>query len=163
LKDAQDVDAAARALLLDRDERTLLGKLPIGQAVVRCMGRYPTPFVVDIPKLDMVKGSVSDSWIREHMRPYSRHTSAEETYSGVQNGISVQKQGRKRELSDKEKELLKDIKNHSADGVVARYKRLGWSRRKGNSAKEGLLKKGLVYDEAVPTRSGRVVVLRWGT
>lgn len=55
--------------------------------------------------------------------------------------------------------LLVDVLQHPYSGVVERYRRIGVSRRKGNSFKESCLAKELLKPVEIPTQSGRVVLL----
>jgi DNA-binding MarR family transcriptional regulator len=63
-------------------------------------------------------------------------------------------------ITSEEQILLKDIYSNKLSGVVERYKRLGWSRRKGNELKNSLVKKQFIDTEEIPTKSGRVIVLK---
>jgi hypothetical protein len=162
LKDAKDVNSAASALLLDAADKRTLGELDVGEAVVKLQGRWHRPFSIRIPLIPIKKGSISDRFISETMRPYSTCTTDEKEEFRPLPEVPVEDIPRKREqeISPEERELLKDIHHHPLSGVVERYKRLLWSRRKGNEYKNSLLDKELIGTEEIPTRSGRVVVLK---
>jgi len=60
LKHQLDVDTAASCMLLDHQQRQHLGKLEVGEAIVKLQGRYIKPFQVVIPRVQLQKGTVSD-------------------------------------------------------------------------------------------------------
>ena len=161
LKDAKDVNSAASALLLEAADKKILGRLDTGQAVVKLQGRWHRPFTIDIPLVPIKKGSVSDAILKEKMGPYSRYFSTDNEIEQIVKDIPQKKDPRKKEteISHDEKDLLNDILNYPYSGVVERYKRIGWSRRKGNEYKKSLIEKQLITPVEIPTKSGRVVIL----
>jgi hypothetical protein len=60
LKHASDVSAIAAAMLLQDEEKEVLGVLPVGSAVVKLQGRWPRAFRVQIPYKAIQKGTVTD-------------------------------------------------------------------------------------------------------
>jgi len=78
LKDAKDVNSAASALLLESSDKKILGRLDVGEAVVKQQGRWHKPYTIKIPHLPIQKGFVTDKMIQERMRTYSAY-SAEKT------------------------------------------------------------------------------------
>ena len=162
LKDAKDVNSAASALLLESADKKILGRLDIGEAVAKIQGRWHMPFMINIPHVPIKKGSVSDNMISEMMRPYSTYSTDESITTIEEKEIPQNEEQRKKEIgiTSEEQILLKDICTNKLSGVVERYRRLQWSRRKGNELKNSLLKKQLIDNEEIPTKSGRVVVLK---
>jgi len=162
LKDAKDVNSAASALLLDAADKKTLGRLDVGEAVAKLQGRWNRPFTIQIPLVQIKKGFVSDNMIQEKMRPYSTYFSEDPEEYLPHEDIPDTNDPRKTELkiSPEELKLLTDIHNHQFSGVVERYKRLKWSRRKGNEFKKSLTDKSLIDTEEIPTRSGRVVIMK---
>ena len=160
LKDAKDVNSAASALLLESTDKKILGRLDTGQAVVKLQGRWHRPFTINIPLVMIRKGSVSDVILREKMRPYSTYFMTEHDELIAEAGIPEYQDPRKTilEISDEENNLIDDIKKYPYSGVVERYKRIGWSRRKGNEYKKLLLQKKCIDIVEIPTPSGRVVI-----
>lgn len=53
LKTKQDIEAASKCLLLNREEEPVLGMLDIGKAVVKIQGRYQRPFLIQVPLLNL--------------------------------------------------------------------------------------------------------------
>ncbi len=149
LKHRSDVSAMASAMLLDEDERDILGELPIGAAVVKLQGRWTRPFLIQIPHQKIPKGEVSDSSLVQLMQ---RHMD-------IVPNPAPEVGAPPPEVSDGELALLRDVCEHPYSGVVERYKRLALSRRKGNERKEACLVKELVRPVDIPTRSGKLVLL----
>ena len=151
LKHRSDVTAVGAAMLMEDEDRDILGILPIGTAVVKLQGRWPRPFQVRIPHWEIPKGAITDLELMQRMTtltgivPNSR---GEEDHDETE-----------RDPSESELRLLKDIADHPLSGVVERYKRLGVSRRKGNKWKEACMAKGWIEPVTIPTGSGRVVLL----
>ena len=162
LKDAKDVNSAASSLLLDSADRKILGRLDIGEAVAKIQGRWHKPFMINIPHIPIKKGSVNDKMIGEMMRPYSTYSNSETVTTSEEKDIPEYEDLRNKEIgiTSEEQILLKDIYSNKLSGVVERYKRLQWSRRKGNELKNSLLKKQLIDTEEISTKSGRVIVLK---
>jgi hypothetical protein len=67
LKHQKDVNAMAQSMLLEGEEKDLLGRLEMGQAVVKLQGRAPRPFLIEIPDFSVMEGTVTDNVIRLHM------------------------------------------------------------------------------------------------
>lgn len=162
LKDAKDVNSAASALLLESSDKKILGRLDIGEAVAKIQGRWHKPFMINVPHIPISKGSVSDEMIRSLMRPYSGCSTSETVTTFKEKEIPESEDQRNKEIgiTSEEQILLQEIHNNKLSGVVERYKRLHWSRRKGNELKNSLLKKQLIDTEEIPTKSGRVIVLK---
>lgn len=162
LKDAKDVNSAASSLLLEASDKKVLGRLDIGEGVAKIQGRWHKPFMINVPHIPIKKGSVSDKMIGEMMRPYSTCSTTESTTIGQEKEFPENDYQRKKDIgiTSEEQVLLKDIFSNKLSGVVERYKRLGWSRRKGNELKNSLIKKHLIDTEEIATKSGRVIVLK---
>jgi hypothetical protein len=151
LKHKSDVNAVAAAMLMDDDERDVLGTLPVGEAIVKLQGRWQQPFQIVIPHKKIPKGAIDDVRLTAIMGRTSilRFEMPEEIeFSPVLTSIA-----------DDEKALLIDICNHPYSGVVERYRRLAISRRKGDNFKRSLIAKELIIQVEIPTRSGRIVLL----
>ena len=97
------------------------------------------------------------------MRPYSTHSTPLEKQFVEEKEVPINEVPRKKEngITQLEKQLIEDIYNYKLSGVVERYRRLKWSRRKGNEIKQSLLEKNLISTEEIPTKSGRVVILKF--
>jgi len=153
LKHRSDVTAIAAVMLLDDSDREIIGRLPIGQAVVKLQGRYVEPFQIKIPLIRVPKGKVTDTLLAQHMA--QKKPNLEPTIKEMPSPMTTPKPT----LVDKDINFLKDIIEHPYAGVVERYKRLGTSRRNGNRVKERLVDTGIIKPIDIPTRSGKIVLL----
>jgi hypothetical protein len=106
-----------------------------------------------IPYQAIPKGSVQDAKVRAVMkgRNILRNLPA----------MRPQKEstGQPGKLGDREATLLIDIAARPYSGVVERYRRLGVSRRAGDTLKKALLEREIVEPVDIITRSGRMVLL----
>lgn len=154
LKHKSDVNAVGAAMLMEEDERDLLGRLPIGSAVVKLQGRWQEPFIISIPHKQITKGAVDDAFLAQFMaqRDVLSHSPGKE-----ENGQHNEAGGAA--LSEREERFLRDVAEHPLFGSVERYRNLCLSRRKGNTIRESCIKKGLVVPVDIPTRSGKTVLL----
>jgi len=153
LKHKSDVNAIAAAMLMRDEESDLFGRLPVGAAVIKLQGRWLQPFQVMIPYQAIPKGSVQDAKVRAIMtvRNILQHGSTP---------LPAQKtEHRSITLNEREMALLTDIVNHPYSGVVERYRRLGVSRRNGDSLKKALFEQNFVEPVYIATRTGRMVLL----
>ena len=121
---------------------------------------------IQIPKVDLDKGSITDEHIARRYGTHSKDSmkeSADKTNSTQSKDVPHNHRIRKKEpgtsLAEVEQKLMKDIHQNPFDGVVKRYSRLGISRRRGNHAKQGLIGKGVIQPVEIPTRTGKVVLL----
>jgi len=51
-------------MLLDDDQASALGNMEVGKAVVKLQGRIPDPFMIQVPKMNILKGLVTDEMIK---------------------------------------------------------------------------------------------------
>jgi hypothetical protein len=167
LKHSADVSAIAAAMLLHDEEKDVLGRLPVGTAVVKLQGRWPRAFRIRIPHRPLPKGSIRDEDLRERMRPYriepvrivDAHQATEHQPPANPDTEVSQEAASDTEFSAAIKPLLYDVAENPLSGMVERYRRLGLSRRKGNDWKEQGIQRNLITTVEIPTRSGRVVLL----
>lgn len=164
LKHRNDVEAASSCLLLDFNDKDYVGKLRVGEGIVRLQGRSSLPFLVRFPLFVVEKGSVSDSLLDQKMSTISH-----DLYSGMFverrnkrflssgkysegeidgnrsfNGENVDSHPSSLNLSENEVGFLKDVLSKPVLTVMERYKSLGFSRRTGGAVKRDLLLKGLI-------------------
>ena len=166
MKHTKDINALADIMQIPRDNRDLLGQLPMGRALVKLQSRFMDPFQIQVPKVDLAKGSVTDTHLRQ-IYPGDYADSQPESAEAISTTDSQPVPSPRKDnekpvepaLTDIEELLLHDIYDHPLDGVVRRYHRIGVSRRRGNRAKEGLLEKGAIRPVDVTTRTGKVVLL----
>lgn len=165
-KHSKDLTCLADIMQVPRDSRELFSQLPMGRAVVKLQSRYTRPFQIQIPRVAIDKGSVTDTDLCQlYESDYTDsgddpdHTPSPEPTEPIpppgKHGATYEVES----PHDLEMMLLKDIYDHPLDGVVRRYSRLGISRRRGNHAKQGLIEQGLIRTVDVPTRTGKVVLL----
>lgn len=157
LKHRSDVNAIGAAMLMEEEERELLGRLPIGAAVVKLQGRWLQPFQVKIPHRNIPKGAVNDGALaqlmaaRNILQPCNPLTESPEADEDTPQT--------KIQLSQKEEAFLTDVLEHPLMGTVERYRHLGLSRRKGNAVRESCIAKELLATVDIPTRSGKTVLV----
>jgi hypothetical protein len=156
LKTRPDVAAAASCLLLDADNKTRLGELPTGQAVIKQQDRYAKPFRATFPHIPIPKGKVTDSDVAAHMADRGGFTStASIPVTPAEASLTQPVPG----ADERMKEFLMDVLEHPMCGVVARYKRLGISRRKGTELKKRMIDDELLCSEDVSTEVGTTTLL----
>ena len=153
LKHRLDVNAVAAAMLMKDEDNELLGRLPIGAAVVKLQGRWLQPFEVVIPHCKVPKGAVDDEKLKAAMADRNvLHNQAAQIEPPPQKVLTI-------ELNEREEALLLEIASHPFSGVVERYRRLRISRRNGDTIKKSLIEKELIEPVSILTRSGRMVLL----
>lgn len=164
MKHTKDIAALAEIMGIPRDYRDVLGQLAMGRAVVRLQARFTRPFQIQIPKVELDKGSVTDA---DLMQLYSAdYSDSEADLDGTNpetanEDIPVEHKSNPDSLTELERLLINDIQDYPYDGVVRRYTRLGVSRRRGNSAKDRLIEHGLIQTVDIPTKTGKVVLLEF--
>ena len=153
LKHRLDVNAIAAAMLMKDEDNELLGRLPIGAAVVKLQGRWLQPFEVIIPHCKVPKGAIDDNKLKTIMayRNVLYYEPIEAPIEEKKSPIAT--------LNEREQALLQDISEHPYSGVVERYKRLSVSRRNGDTIKKSLIENELIEPVSILTRSGRMVLL----
>ena len=174
LKHNSDINTMSKILLLPIDQKEALGKLPLGKAIVKLQGRWLSPFLIDIALYPIKKGSVNDENLKKRMEPHFTDSRSKEGQNKLPGKFQPSPgNGKLKRLNDNimkddfeeermteiEKNILMDIKNHPGSGVVERYKRLRMSRRKGNRAKQALMKKGHIRQIPIIIKKGKVVLL----
>ena len=160
LKHGKDVSTMAQAMLLDGEQKDLLGSLRVGEAIVKVQGRVPRPFMIHIPEFAIRKGRVDDAAVACHMRPIlqQRGPFLDQTTNPLASPLrrgSV-KASEQTPLQEIEAALLQDVQAYPASGVAARYKRLGISVRQGQKLKARLLQRSLVAEQQEHTKTGRL-------
>lgn len=140
----KDVDFASRLLQI---EPRWLPKLALGSGIARLPTRYYLPFLFVFPPQPRKNQVVHDDAVR------GRYEAVIGAAPEVPTPEAVPV------VSEKERALLADIAQHPIAGVTARYERLGWNAKTGNSVKDGIITKGLAEFESVPTATARVKIL----
>ena len=166
MKHSKDINSLAEMMRIPKENRETLGLLPIGHAVVKLQSRFIHPFEIKIPKVDLDKGSITDTYLSQLYAPHSTDSTVKlddnadsKEKEVIPEKHRIEEHSTGTGLSETEEQLMKDIYANPFDGVVKRYSRLGISRRRGNHAKQGLIKKGVIHPVDVPTKTGKVVLL----
>jgi len=149
-----ELETVAKILLLDKNDKELLGKLRIGEAIIK--GRYENAFTVKFPLFPVKKGIISDFEIREQMKGYYRYFRENKPANGKKEVIPAFSE---KAISDKERIFLLDIIKNPVSSITKRYKSLALNNRVGNVIKNNLVAKGLVIVKEISTRKGRVKLL----
>jgi len=165
LKHADDLEAAGKALTLPRDEWEHIGRLPVGQAIVKLQDRWLKPFLVDFPLFSVPDTFQPFQAKRDDSGGDSVKRVVEELRSALNGAISALPQSARRNrksggITGEERGFLCDIARHPLATVTERHRRLGLSARKGTEIKWRLSKKGLVKQEKVSTPRGCVALLK---
>jgi hypothetical protein len=165
-KHSKDLACLGDIMQVPRESRELFSQLPMGRAIVKLQSRYTRPFQIQIPKVALDKGSVTDTdLLQMYQGDYSDSgeesdracsPSPAEPFPAAHKDEAVEKT---ESLPELDGILLKDIYDHPLDGVVKRYGRIGVSRRRGNHAKQNLIEKGIIRTVDVSTKTGKVVLL----
>jgi len=128
LKTSKDVTAMAQCMLLENEEKDILGSLEVGQAVVKLQGRVQGPFLIRIPEFQIVKGAVTDEMIRARLRTeqeYAPGISRQEHKPPAPPVPSLPSIAlAKPETDDFVAAFLNDVVAHPECGIAERYKRL---------------------------------------
>lgn len=167
VKHASDVNALGGAMLLGDEEKDFVGRLPIGQAMVKLQGRWLEPFLIRIPHRKIPKGAVSDTLLIQQMaarnvlKPYEDFEAGAANDARERRPANADDSGRKDgaiKLTEKERGFLLDVLEHPLSGAVERYPNLGLSRRKGNAIREACVQNGLLGLVDIKTSSGKCVL-----
>jgi hypothetical protein len=167
LKHRFDVTTVSDACLLYPEQKEHLGRLPVGQAVVKLQDRWPSPFMVSFPRIEISKGAVTDVALRERMekRPNLRPTAKSREPRlpmAPMREVSAVPETPKEQCPDLRPEelcFLDHVARHPTVGVTQRYVDLGLSRRKGTKMKRTLVKIGLIREVNVALPGGRITLL----
>ena len=173
LKSRPDVNAISQATLMEEQDKDVLGRLQIGQAVVRLQGRSTRPFMVSVPEFIIHKGVITDAHLVAHMRGlgllFARAPVARASPGAVVHAVGSEVIGLTHTAAGplapaapdtRELSLLRDVSAFSESGIAERYRRLGLSVRQGQKTKDALIEQGMIQEEVETTRFGRVRVIR---
>ena len=183
----QDRDAMASALLLEKDEKKFLGKLPPRFAIVKIQDRYLQPFLLQTFFVEKAKKlSVSELKSRmEKLLPFSQGAQPDKDQKKPEKAEEVQNKGfpafsevfqapqkeskviqacrqiakgRKKPLLWEEV-LLIHIYRHPLMATMERYNALGLDKHQGHKYRNSLLEKEFIAIESISTSSGRVKLM----
>jgi hypothetical protein len=153
LKHGDDLKAAGKALTLPRENWDYLGKLPVGQAIVKLPGRWATPFLVRFPMFPVCAPDEPSQPMTGHSGGYSVRRSVVEFRQAMNEAIRAIRETDRREKKEprigaQERILLLDIATNPLSVITHRYEQLGWSAYTGTRIKRKLLEKHIIAQEA---------------
>lgn len=161
LKHKLDVSAMAQSMLLESEEKDILGSLEVGQAVVKLQGRATRPFIIQVPEFSITKGTITDDAVRLKMAAFLQPEASNPALTGREAGTNSPSNARQSlSPSAAEQAFIEDVAAYPDSGVAARYQRLGISVRQGQKLKAGLVLKGILEEEEEITATGRRRVVR---
>jgi len=165
LKHGDDVEAAGKAMTLPRENWDYIGRLPVGQGIVKLQDRWMKPFLVRFPEFPVSSSSGTPDTQRKHSRSDSVKKSIEDLRLALNEAIRAIRDTDRREnngglIGTRERNLLLDIAGHPLSVVTERYSHLGWNVYAGTKVKKKLLEKGLVHQEKVSVPNGSVALLK---
>ena len=141
LNHQKNVAAVANAMNMTYEERKTIGMLKTGQAICRLMGRYPYPFLIDVP-FTRKPQYVSDPTIQGYMKDFYKD------YSPKNPSLTETRPLRsptKRFIpSPLERIFLEDLINYPFEGADKRAKKLGLIPRDASR-----IQKALVENEVI--------------
>jgi hypothetical protein len=156
LKHKSDINAVSQCLLLDKD-KDILGSLEIGKAVVKLQGRVAKPFEVSVPHFNIQKASISDLYVKNHMKEITNELFRMET---VTLSASLSDEPAQPQIESRLLSLLQDIASNPQSGVADRYKRLGISVRQGQKLKQEAIGLEFIEQSTQNTAAGRIIALK---
>jgi len=153
----------SQAMLLQDDDKAILGNLQIGEAVVRLQGRGAGPFMIRVPEFAIHKGSVTDTDVIRHMTRLGLLSVRDQPVQRESPALHAPENSTARNMRPQsltiEMALLRDVQRYPDSGIAERYKRLGLSVRQGQKVKNALVDDGLVVEKVQATRTGKLRVL----
>lgn len=160
-KDPSDINKAAAISLLDAEDKKYFSMLPVGQAIIKLQDRWPKPFLVQFPLMNVKKGLVTDEVISRVFSENSmsnRHSPRNislgpefDAFSPILPPVI---------LDNDALMLLCDVINYPNDSVTARYQRLDIGVKKGHRLKEQLVRNEWLEAELVELGHTRKLLLR---
>jgi len=135
-----ELDTVAKIMLLNKEDKELLGKLRIGEAVIK--GRYENPFTTKFPLFLIKKENIPDKAVRELMQ--RNYEKLGLNNARIENSGKNSLSSSEHILSPLEKIMLIDIHKKPFYGMIKRYRKLSLNDFEGNKTKDELIKRGLV-------------------
>lgn len=154
----REIQSMAYTMGLNDEQRESLNSLPIKTAIVKLAGRYPRPFLIHIPELQVDK-SISDAEVSTYMQdkfaaltpqkpePDTTVKSPEETPVSEE----AEPMEKSEKIDDNERRLLWDIKNHPFTPATERLSSLKFTNYMGQKLYSVLIEKGLVRELEIKT------------
>ncbi|MCI0441074.1 MAG: hypothetical protein L0177_18375 [Chloroflexi bacterium] len=157
-KDPADISKAAALSGMDEEERRWLGRLPVGQGIVKLQDRWTEPFLIQVPHVPVAKGSVTDGMVASHSANARAGSLGISSQHGLEGQVR-QIQSVDSSLNENGLAFLHDVLSHQDDGVRVRYARLGIGTGTGHRVKQSLLRYGWLAATTVRTGNSRKQLL----
>ena len=159
LQHQDDIEAARKSLFLLRDDEVYLNMLKTGQGIVKIMERI-SPCLVQFLYVPVKKGKITDEWLKEHGRGYSRLASDDkgtekEGYSGRDNNRNAKTS---EYVNTPVAALLIDILKNPFSSLTQRYKKLNISTGSCDKHKRKLIADGFIEQVRIITSSGLITL-----
>src|SRR5262249_46359030 len=152
------------AMLLTRQQAEYVGRLAVGQAIVKLQGRILEPFLVQLTQTPLQKGKATDNDVQDQFATFVAQNRRISPHVAKRTPIPPARHANEEarpsyvELDQASLRLLRDIVEHATSGVAERYKRLGLRPERGTHLKNNLITSGLVREERI-TRGRATSVL----
>lgn len=165
LKHADDLEAAGKALTLPKGQWHYIGRLGVGQAIVKVPRGHSTPFLVQFPLFPVKHSPDVHSAKPNAANTDSLKSKVYEFQFALNEAIRALREtdrSQKEEIGigARERRLIMDIVKYPFSVVTERYKRLGWSAHTGTRVKRRLLEKRLIAQERIRVPEGAVTLLK---
>jgi hypothetical protein len=158
LQHQDDIEAARKSMFLIRDDEVYLNMLKTGQGIVKVMERI-NPCLVKFLYVPVKKGMITDEWLKDYGRGYSKPAS--DVKEGENRGYSIgdnKEVGNKEYPSDLKEKFLADIFLNPLSSVTQRYRRLGIYLQAGNKCKDNLIENGFIVPRKIITKTGWITL-----
>jgi len=154
----EDIEAARKALFIERDDEAYLNMLKTGQGIVKIMERI-NPCLIQFLYVPVEKGKITDEWLKVNTMGYSKAISdAKEVENrGYSQGDNKDDENKEYPSALRDK-FLTDILQNPLSSVTQRYKRLGVYLQAGNQCKDGLIEQGLIEQKKIITKTGWITL-----
>jgi len=145
---ASDIKDASRMLGLDEDDEKYIRQLPVGQGfMLMRRSEHPRPFIVGFNKFDMIKGSVTDEHIRQHMSSRIQYDEKEGTAEKIDMPIE--------KIDDNCWRIIKAIGEGKGLSTSQIYKSLKMSGTTFNDAVQKLKASGIIDCKEVKRKNSK--------
>ena len=124
LKAGNDVNVMRPILNLSFEDKNFLSKLEVGQAIVKLQGRWTDPFLIQIPEVNITKGSVTDENIKTRMAKFYDDLERSKTETAFIEESRPEISGIKEEERQEDKRKIEAKTTKNQDETQRRDKRL---------------------------------------
>lgn len=154
LSSMKDIRGVSSAMGLNPEQKQVLNCLPLRTGICKMAGRYMKPFLFQLPDIRFDK-SVTDEEVKKHMA--NKHDFDNEECVTVKHTKETSVSNEPViHLSENEKIMLDDIKNHPYNPLFKRTEQLGFTTYMTGKVCRELIKKSLISEVKVkPVSSGR--------